>query len=245
MKRAEDLINATYGADCPPAIRSLVEFAAQNSGIEPRNYFDPSERYSRPEQYQTGWLAFKQEQNSISADWKRFKLALATAAKEGVSEAQIVEAGSRDFSGRLMWHATARPHWDYCTGQYFPTEYRKAAASVVEQAIRAARQAREPASRHVGTIKELQALNEENGGCWFGKGEMAFFGTRIESDIIKGAYFVTSEQPPHGPRMFSVRSFDHEGSIDTVGEFCAYSSRTEALEAISELMLCSLAEQKS
>jgi hypothetical protein len=76
-------------------------------------------------------------------------------------------------------------------------------------------------------------LNEQNGGCWFEPDTMRFFGTRIESGIINGRYFITSEQQDgDSPRKFSVRSFDEAGKIDTVGEFHGYDTKAEALGAV-------------
>jgi hypothetical protein len=45
---------------------------------------------------------------------------------------------------------------------------------------------------------------------------MNFFGTRVESGVIQGRVFITSEEPPHGPRMFAVRVANDDGSIDTL-----------------------------
>jgi len=36
--------------------------------------------------------------------------------------------------------------------------------------------------------------------------------------------FVTSEQPPHGKRAYSVRVMDGEGEISTAGPFCEFTS---------------------
>ena len=46
---------------------------------------------------------------------------------------------------------------------------------------------------------------------------------------------ITSEQPPHDSRKFSLRSFDEEGDIDTVGQFCAYRSKADAMIALRSL----------
>jgi len=197
--------------------------------------------------YNQGTIAYRQEVRSIGADWKRFKLALATAAAEGVTEIQVIDESRRAYSGRLEWiskdylrekhglNTDYAPRWEYTPGQYFPTEYRKAAASVLEAAIRAARQARPPQVRKVESIAALKRLNEANGGCWFDAGSMEFFGTRIESDIIRGSFFITSEQPPHGARKYSIRSFDEQGSVETVGNFCAFASKEDALAALVEV----------
>lgn len=283
-KRALKAIPEEY-AKQNPAIAALVEFAAQNSGIESHNYYDPYDlQAGRKSVYYHGLRAYRQEVRSIGGDWKRFKEALQVAIVEGVTDADVIAEAPHAFSGRLtpmahcrLWGQTSDHYpviqkqtakeagfeqhdrepaytlrtakdalkhmlqsqltfgWDYCAGQYFPTEYRKAAATLLEYATRRARQAKPPQKRAVQSIAELKRLNESNGMCWFEKGSMKFFGTRIESGIIKGKYFITSEQPPHGPRKFSVRSFDDTGNVDTVGEFCDYDSKREAIEAIPEL----------
>lgn len=219
-----------YDPAANPAIGKLVEFAAQNPGLEFGNYGN--------------WPAYNQERASITRDWKRFIVALRAASAAGVTDQDVIEAAPRAFSGRLEWiskdylrqkhgmNTDYTPRWDYTTGQYFPTEYRKAAATVLEYATREHLRSLPPKHGQPRTIAELKALNEANGGGWFGKGEMSFFGTRIESPILHGQYFISSEQPPHGPRKFTVRSFDDEGSIGTVGEFCAYHDADEAETAL-------------
>lgn len=240
------LATAGYSVSESSAIAQLVAFAAQNSGIELRNYYDPAERFTRPHAWREGYRAFRVEQRSISSEWRRFKQALITAHLEGVTDADVIAEAPHAFSGRLEWVQAHRSvdstgatspkqsHWNYCTGQYFPTEYRSAAATVLEAAIRRVRLARPPEERRITTIAELKALNEKNGGCWFGRGEMRFFGTHIESGVIRGRYFISSEQPPHGPRKYSVRSFDSKGSVETVGEFCSHATRADALAAIPQ-----------
>jgi len=51
--------------------------------------------------------------------------------REGISADALKEA-FRAFSGRLSWNGAGL---DYCTGQYFPTEYRLAAAAVLRSAL--------------------------------------------------------------------------------------------------------------
>ena len=84
------------------------------------------------------------------------------------------------------------------------------------------------------TVHEIERKTK---GHWWDKDTMRFFGTRVHSAVYEGpggTFFVTSEQPPHGPRLCSVREFIIEddpsctnphhakGSIETRGEFCAY-----------------------
>lgn len=71
-------------------------------------------------------------------------------------------------------------------------------------------------------------------GYWFSPASMRFFGTRI-ANIFTDEYaptvvFTTSEQPPHGPRKYSVRIMGEDGQIETFGPFAEMSSaRAESL----------------
>jgi uncharacterized protein (TIGR02996 family) len=61
------------------------------------------------------------------------------------------------------------------------------------------------------SMAEIRAHVAAAGGNWFTPDAMSFFGTRLHGEPIHGpggVYFVTSEQPPHGPRAFTVRHFE-------------------------------------
>ena len=242
------LATAGYSTDEQSAIAQLAAFAAQNSGIEPRNYYDPFDiRNGRREAYFQGRRAFAQEVRSITADWKRFRHALIQAAIDGVTDADVIREAPHAYSGRLEWvsvdylrrkhglNTDYTPGWNYCTGQYFPTEYRKAAACLLETAARLRRADRPAEMRSPVSIQDLKELNRKNGGCWFDQDSMRFFGTRICGGIRFGRFFITSEQPPHGSRRWSIRSFGKTGRIDTVGSFCAYLSLAQAEAALETL----------
>lgn len=216
------LTYAGYSGSTEGALAKLADFAARNSGIEWRNYFSDARDLD-------GMLNYRRECRQIARDWQEFNRVLREANLDGVKDVDVINAAPRAFSGRLSWN---QDHWDYCTGQYYCTEYRRAAIAVLDQAIRTVRQARPPRHEQVRTISDLKDLNARNGGCWFSRDSVRFFGTRIESGIIGGRYFITSEQPPHGDRKFSVRSFDSTGMIDTVGEFCGYATKGAAREAV-------------
>lgn len=230
-KRAQDILNCTrYSPQNAPAIVALIEFAAQNPGLEFSNYGDR--------------VAYAAESRQIGKDWQRFKLALLQASSLGVTDADVIEAAKGAYSGRLGWgekqhtpasvecgEAVREGDWTYCIGQYFPTEYRKAAASVLEYAANAKRQAREPIVRSCFTIAQVAALNRDNGGHWFDKSAMRFFKTKIESGVLPGFLFVTSEQCGYGPRLFTVRQFDAAGNVSTVGKLQEWLSRRAALAA--------------
>ncbi|MDX6610945.1 MAG: hypothetical protein QOD75_131 [Blastocatellia bacterium] len=246
------------------AIGALIKFAAQRSGIERNNYYSP---WDTGETLRHGRRAFQQEQQSIRADLRRFREAIKIAAAEGVTDADVLAEAPHAFSGRLQWKSHKAKHyrqtdpakyggthkggtviseielwdWEYCAGQYFPTEYRKAAATLLEAAIRRVRQARpSETAEPITTISQLKALNERNGGSWFERSTMRFFGTRIESGIIRGGYFITSDKrgfEDSAGRGFTIRQFNDEGSVHSdVGDLAQYNSKDEALEALKNYL---------
>lgn len=77
---------------------------------------------------------------------------------------------------------------------------------------------------------------------WFGDGEMAFFGTKVETGAYVspkgGAFFVSSEKPPHDRRRYSVRRMDiYTGKVETVGEFCGHKTLKTAIAARNAAVL--------
>jgi hypothetical protein len=87
-------------------------------------------------------------------------------------------------------------------------------------------------SRHWSGIAEVKAANAALGHGWFEPSSMGWFETKIETNVQRGRYFVTSEQPPSGPRTFSVREIDDEGRVTTVGEFGGHATRRDAFRAL-------------
>ena len=74
-------------------------------------------------------------------------------------------------------------------------------------------------------------------GHFFDSDTMRFFKSRIGAVRIKDDvwFFVTSEKPPHGKRMYSVRKMELDGNIETVGEFCSMTSY-QANKKLNELV---------
>ncbi len=88
------------------------------------------------------------------------------------------------------------------------------------------------------TYANLNAVvkaNDEAGGHWFEADTMEFFKARLETDLIGGRYFITSERGPYGPRAFSVRMADKKAHIQTVGDFMAYKTLKDAKAALEEV----------
>ncbi len=99
-------------------LANLDAFVRQRSGMDYRNYGDAA--------------SYRSEQRSITRDLRDYRtLRAAVQWREGIDAAALKEA-FRAFSGRLTWDGK---RMDYCTGQYFPTEYRKAACAVLASAL--------------------------------------------------------------------------------------------------------------
>ena len=128
MKRLQKLL-APYsmrGRDVPESIYALAEYAARNPGLEFGNYGNIS--------------AYRSEARRISRQLQHVARSIESACLCNVNNADIEEASRLAYSGRLSieWardDQSARYRIDYCTGQYWPTEYRAAVAAVLDQAI--------------------------------------------------------------------------------------------------------------
>lgn len=87
-----------------------------------------------------------------------------------------------------------------------------------------------------GSIEEVIAANEALGHCWFAASSMVFFGTLIETGLIRGRYFITSDDDMRGQdRRFTVREAAADGSVSTVGDLRAYETLDAARVAVEAL----------
>lgn len=193
---------------------AFEKWIGQRAGLDPRNYFSDWRDVN-------GRRAYEQEKRSIAKDRKRARAALARAQEYPFDAAAMADSLKRAFSGRLTW---AGDHFDYCTGQYFPTEFAIAAATVLETYIDAIRPKFAPApGTRFNSISAIKAAAHAAGSHWFDKSSMRFFRSRILPKIYTGKggiFFVSSEEGPSGGRRYSVRQFDPEtADIDTFGPF--------------------------
>jgi hypothetical protein len=96
-------------------LHALAAFAAKRPGLEYGNYGDAK--------------AYRAEMRSITRDLHHARALLTAVRLSSISEAQLIEA----FRGkRLSWDGQ---RLDYCTGQYYPTEYRRAVCAVLASAL--------------------------------------------------------------------------------------------------------------
>lgn len=84
------------------------------------------------------------------------------------------------------------------------------------------------------TMADVKRNNKASGSHWFSPSTMRFFQCRVESELIRKMYFVTSEKVGEGrPRLYSIRKYNSEThGIDTVGRFQGYKTCQDALDAI-------------
>lgn len=66
------------------------------------------------------------------------------------------------------------------------------------------------------SIAAIKKANRDAGHHFFDRESMKFFASKIHDGVIGGKYFITSEQPPHGPRVYSIREANDSGHISTV-----------------------------
>ena len=105
-------------------ITALRAFVAQRSGMDWRNYGDAA--------------SYRAEQRAIMRDGKEAReLLRAVDLRDSITADMIIEASKRAFSGRLsiVERDDGAVSVDYCAGQYFPTEYRKAVCAVCAAAL--------------------------------------------------------------------------------------------------------------
>jgi len=111
-------------------INALYTFANKRPGLEPRDYirsWDDSE----------GRATYRAESRNITKDLNHARALLRRLELSGITAEEIIEASKEAFSGRLSISVTndGIVKVSYCVGQYFPTEYRKAVASVCARAL--------------------------------------------------------------------------------------------------------------
>ena len=84
-------------------------------------------------------------------------------------------------------------------------------------------------------MDELVAANQAAGNHWFDPATLTYFRGRIETILIDGRWFVSSEQQGEGqPRRYTIRAAAADATISTIGEFGQYETLAEALMGLGE-----------
>lgn len=107
-------------------IETLQKWINQRPGLDPRNYGTGIE----------GFRAYQCESRAITKDLHDARSLLAQVGWRGITAEQIIEAAKQSYSGRLEIKRTDKGiEIDYCTGQYWPTEYRRAVCVVLRNTL--------------------------------------------------------------------------------------------------------------
>jgi len=95
------------------------------------------------------------------------------------------------------------------------------------------------------SIEQIRYANRQLGHHFFDTDTLRFFRSRNGSTVYGGQYFITSEQDHDyggsigaawdGERRYTVRRANADGSIETVGHFGQYGSRSGAAAAAARL----------
>lgn len=109
-------------------IAALYAFINQRSGIDFRDYQSGDWKASRE--------SFLGDYRPILKHGRQARALLrAVELRDSITVQNLMEA-SRAYSGRLKFVENEKGvAVDYCTGQYFPTEYRNAACAVLAQCL--------------------------------------------------------------------------------------------------------------
>ena len=82
-----------------------------------------------------GRREYQREVRAITKDLHKVREAIRYADVWNFTDGDLIEAAKQAFGGRLSITKTGdKVTINYCTGQYFPTEYRKAVLAVLERA---------------------------------------------------------------------------------------------------------------
>ena len=143
------------------------------------------------------WKLYRSELRSITRDRAdALQLMQAVSWRDSITAADLVAAFPRAFSGRLELskESVEKPGFpvharlSYCTGQYWPTEYRKAAAAVLARAlwVRAGDDMPAPTGKvtrdyGAGFINEFDAYDGIPAGDWLRRYFRREFGRGIAS----------------------------------------------------------------
>ena len=86
------------------------------------------------------------------------------------------------------------------------------------------------------SMQQVREANEATGQHWFSPSTIRWFNSRIGRTLYGGRYFISSEQPPRGERMWSVREAMPDGTIETCLAFQEFPTRQAAIRAAKSLV---------
>ena len=109
---------------------ALQAFAAQRPGLDPRDYISDYRDTA-------GRAAYRSDSRKITRDLQDSRVLMGAVRRAFTLDVDALRAAFGAFSGRLTLktESNGRIELTYCTGQYWPTEYRKAVCAVLASAL--------------------------------------------------------------------------------------------------------------
>lgn len=88
------------------------------------------------------------------------------------------------------------------------------------------------------SMSDLREKNKKIGHLFFDHDTMKFWGSKIETALFRGVFFITSEKgfSEKDPRTFSIRQAHSTGEITTVGKGREYKTLDDAKKAVKSLI---------
>ncbi len=91
------------------------------------------------------------------------------------------------------------------------------------------------------SIAEIREANQAHGYYWFTHSAMHSFGTKIESSVYSGKYFITSEDNYNGTkRLYTIRQASSNGYVSTVEDFNKFHTLEDAREQVRAIVKAEL-----
>lgn len=86
------------------------------------------------------------------------------------------------------------------------------------------------------TIADVRAANKASGHHWFDRSTMKIFGSRVESGLYGGKYFISSELDFHGnDRRYTIRIARANGEIADGSDFRQFAFIEDARDEARKL----------
>ena len=89
------------------------------------------------------------------------------------------------------------------------------------------------------SINQIISEAQRAGSHFFDDSTLRFFSSRILPTNYAGCYFITSERDTYrdsNPRLYTIRKYEGGLRIETVGNFCQYGTKAQAVSAIKKLI---------
>jgi hypothetical protein len=89
------------------------------------------------------------------------------------------------------------------------------------------------------SINQIISEATHAGSHFFDESTLRFFSSRILPTVYGGCYFITSERDTYrdsNPRLYTIRKYEGGLGLETVGDFCSFTSLAQAKRAVIKIV---------